>query len=201
MLGLGGGYSGAFFGYQPKIIEYEDQVDFLTSEVSRLDSSVSTLEAELSQARDTNAIYETQISNLGSEISSLNTQVDSFNAQVHSLDTRVNIFYGDVTVDQSKELIETIETLVILDVRTVSEFKSEKIEGSINIPVQELQNRLGELEKGDEILVYCKSGKRSSQAMGILTENGFSAVYNMIGGIEAWKQAGYPSGECRTCPG
>ena len=196
MLGLGGGYSGAFFIYQPKINDYKDQSDALTSEVSRLNSSVSTLEAELSQARDTISTYETQTSNLESEISSLNT--------------RVNILYGNVTADQAKELIETIETLVILDVKTRPEVKLDKIVGSINIPLQELHerslanwpvhNRTGQIKKSDEILVYCGSGKRSSQAMEILTENGFSAVYNMIGGTEAWKQAGYTTRENPPCP-
>lgn len=101
--------------------------------------------------------------------------------------------YGDITVEQAKELIETNPSLVILDVRTDWEFEEGHIEGAINIPVEELQQRLGELNPGDEILVYCRVGNRSRRAAQILADNGFSRIYNMLGGIEAWKQAGYPT--------
>lgn len=101
------------------------------------------------------------------------------------------ISYGDITVEQAKELIETNPSLVILDVRTEWEFGNGHIEEAINIPVDDLQGKLGELNRNDEILVYCRTGVRSSRAMQILIENGFTKVYNMLGGIEAWKQAGY----------
>jgi len=102
------------------------------------------------------------------------------------------IRYGDITVKQARNLIETNLYLVILDVRTKLEFDSGHIEGAINIPVEEIQQRLEELNLDDEILVYCRTGVRSSKAMQILSNNGFSRVYNMLGGIEAWKQEGYP---------
>ncbi len=101
------------------------------------------------------------------------------------------IGYGDITVEQAKKLIEINQSLLILDVRTGSEFDSGHIKGAINIPLEELQQRLGELKPNDEILVYCRTGIRSSKAMKILADNGFSWVYNMLGGIEAWKKAGY----------
>lgn len=103
------------------------------------------------------------------------------------------ISYGDITVEQAKKLIETKPSLVILDVRTVWEFEDGHIEGAINIPVEELQQRLGELNLSDEILVYCRTGNRSRRAVQILADNGFSSVYHMLGGIEAWKQAGCPT--------
>lgn len=103
------------------------------------------------------------------------------------------ISYGDITVEQAKELIETKQPLVILDVRTDLEFEDGHIEGAINIPVEELQQRLGELNPSDEILVYCRVGGKSRRAMQILADNGFSRAYNMLGGIEAWKQTGYPT--------
>jgi len=99
--------------------------------------------------------------------------------------------YGDITVEQAKELIERKSSLVILDVRTEWEFESEHIEGAINIPVDELQQRLGELNPNDEILVYCRTGNRSARATQTLKDNGYSKVYHMADGIEAWKQAGY----------
>jgi hypothetical protein len=66
-----------------------------------------------------------------------------------------DISYGDVTVEQTKSLIESKPSLIILDVRTQEEYDSNHIEGAILIPDFELEDRLDELSKGDELLVYC----------------------------------------------
>ena len=68
----------------------------------------------------------------------------------------------------------------------------EHIEGAINIPLDELQQRLAEINFTDKILVYCRTGNRSTQAAKILVENRFSNFYHMQGGIIAWEQNGYP---------
>jgi parallel beta-helix repeat protein len=85
--------------------------------------------------------------------------------------------------------------LVILDVRTKGEYDSGHIYGAILIPYTDLPTRIGELAShlNDEILVYCGSGGRSKIASGTLDSNGFARVYNMLGGITAWKSAGYPT--------
>ena len=101
--------------------------------------------------------------------------------------------YGDVTVERAMELIEEKPSLVILDVRTDGEFRDGHIEGATNIPVNELESRLGELEKGDELLVYCRTGNRSGTAVNVLKENGYSKIYHMKMGITAWITAGYPT--------
>ena len=100
--------------------------------------------------------------------------------------------YGDITIEQAKQLIEEKSSLVTLDVRTVSEYDDDHIEGAINIPVQEIEERLNELSKRDEILVYCRTGNRSSTAIDIMKANGFTKIYHMNRGITAWKEAGYP---------
>lgn len=83
------------------------------------------------------------------------------------------------------KLINEVENLLILDVRRFSEFKNGKIPNSINIPVDDLEFELDELEEFKEkpILVYCKSGIRSSVACSLLEEEGFSILYNLRGGI------------------
>jgi rhodanese-related sulfurtransferase len=85
--------------------------------------------------------------------------------------------------------------LFVLDVRTKGEYDSGHIYGATLIPVAELPARIGELasRKYDPILVYCGSGGRSQTASGILDSNGFTEVYNMLGGIAAWNSAGYPT--------
>ena len=79
---------------------------------------------------------------------------------------------------------------VLLDVRTPEEFASGYIAGAINIPVEELDQRLSGLPAETEIVVYCRSGNRSAQASTILSNNGFNDVSDM-GGIIDWQQAGY----------
>ena len=99
--------------------------------------------------------------------------------------------YVDVDVSQAKQMIDSNPDLVILDVRTQSEYDAGHIQNATLIPVSELGGRLGELDKNREILVYCASGGRSATASQTLVENGFSKVYNMLGGITAWKNAWY----------
>jgi rhodanese-related sulfurtransferase len=99
--------------------------------------------------------------------------------------------YIDVDVSQAKQMIDSNPDLVILDVRTQSEYDSGHIQNATFIPVSELAGRLGELDKNKEILVYCASGGRSATASQTLVDNGFSKVYNMLGGITAWISAGY----------
>ena len=100
--------------------------------------------------------------------------------------------YTDLTVVEAKIKIDSSRSLVILDVRTQSEYESGHIRNAKNIPVTELEGRLGEISNADEILVYCKSGGRSATASQILTDNGFPHVYNMLEGITGWIDAGYP---------
>ena len=101
--------------------------------------------------------------------------------------------YGDVTVERARELINEKPSMVILDVRTDGEYRDGHIEGAVNIPVGELAERLGELEKDDETLVYCRTGNRSGTAVGILKENGYEKIFHMNKGITAWTAAGYPT--------
>jgi len=100
--------------------------------------------------------------------------------------------YTSLTVDGAKSLIQENTDLVVLDVRTKEEYESGHLQNAILIPVSELQDRLAELDKDKKILVYCKAGIRSAKASEILVNNGFGSVYNLVGGIDAWIQAGYP---------
>jgi phage shock protein E len=71
---------------------------------------------------------------------------------------------------------------IVVDVRTPGEFASGAIEGAINIPVDQLQTRLNELQGYDEVIVYCASGARSSSAKRMLDKYGYSVVDG--GGIQ-----------------
>jgi adenylyltransferase/sulfurtransferase len=75
---------------------------------------------------------------------------------------------------------------VLLDVRGPAELAICRIDGSVNVPLPELEQRLAELDRDAEIVVQCKSGARSQRAAALLTERGFAKVHNLTGGILAW---------------
>lgn len=86
---------------------------------------------------------------------------------------------------EAEKLIKENKDLLILDVRTFAEVKSGKIENSINIPINEIEWELEQLEpyKNREILIYCKVGVRSNMVCNFLENEGFKKLYNLRGGI------------------
>ena|SRR3989338_4843640 len=76
-------------------------------------------------------------------------------------------------------------TRVLLDVRNPDERALCMIEPSLFIPLHEIEERLDELPRDQEIIVYCHHGSRGNSAAGLLCENRFRAK-NMQGGIDAW---------------
>jgi rhodanese-related sulfurtransferase len=83
---------------------------------------------------------------------------------------------------------------VILDVRTSEEFAAEHIENAVNINLNgpNFREAVNQLDKNKTYVVYCRTGVRAAEAAAIMKELGFKNVYDM-GGIEAWKEAGYPT--------
>jgi sulfur-carrier protein adenylyltransferase/sulfurtransferase len=98
----------------------------------------------------------------------------------------------EITVEQLKAKRDRKETFVLLDVREPHEYELARIEGSRLIPLADLPQRLGELDKTREILVHCKLGGRSAKAVALLRDRGFRAV-NVAGGIAAWSERIDPS--------
>lgn len=97
-----------------------------------------------------------------------------------------------ISVKELKTQIKEDSALVILDVRNPEELKGPlgKIDGSINIPVQDLEKRIGELDKykDKEIAVICRTGHRSGIATKLLLKNGFTKVENVKGGMTAYRE-------------
>ena len=81
----------------------------------------------------------------------------------------------------------------LLDVRTPVERSIGAIDGSTLIPIQQLVSRLGELDREDEIVVYCHSGVRSKAALDYLRQQGFERARHLAGGIDAWSVEVDPS--------
>ncbi len=82
--------------------------------------------------------------------------------------------------------------LIILDVREQKERKKGYIKGDTHIPLASVSDKLATLDKHKKVLVYCLSGRRSAHISGLLSRNGFDQVYNLKGGINAWKKANLP---------
>ncbi|HIB97980.1 MAG TPA: rhodanese-like domain-containing protein [Candidatus Thioglobus sp.] len=99
--------------------------------------------------------------------------------------------YEDLDANAATSLMDD-ESMIILDVREKKERKSGYINGSLHIPLGDVKNQLSKLDKNKSILVYCRSGSRSAHIAGLLTRNEYEKVYNLKGGIQAWKRAKMP---------
>ena len=80
----------------------------------------------------------------------------------------------------------------LVDVRTPAEYAEDRLPGAILINVREatFDSQIQQLDKSRPVFVYCRSGKRSLQAAKVLEKNHFKVVYNLKGGIIAWKENG-----------
>jgi rhodanese-related sulfurtransferase len=75
---------------------------------------------------------------------------------------------------------------VLIDVRTPGEVAEGTAPGSINIPLQEAEQRIGEFPKDKDLLIFCRSGKRSMAVSNFLIQNGYERVFNVVGGFLAF---------------
>jgi len=91
-----------------------------------------------------------------------------------------------VTVKDLQKKLQEPNELFLLDVREPSEFAYASIAGSVLIPLNQIPQRLSELDSQREIVVICHHGMRSMQAASFLDHSGFSQVFNLQGGIDAW---------------
>lgn len=83
---------------------------------------------------------------------------------------------------------------LVLDVRSEEEYQTSFIAGSRNIVLSDLEKRSAELAKfrSKPVVVVCASGNRSAKAVGVLRKAGFEQVFNLEGGLNAWRDAGQP---------
>ena len=98
----------------------------------------------------------------------------------------------EITVQELKERLDNGEALSVLDVREPHEYEVANI-GARLIPLNELPERLVELDKDAPLAVHCKTGGRSARAVRLLQEAGFQNAFNVEGGITAWSEEIDPS--------
>ena len=92
----------------------------------------------------------------------------------------------EVTAKELKEELDQGLDPFILDVRNPVEYEISRIEGSHLIPLDQLLNRLNELDSARDIVAHCRTGARSAKAIEMLQEAGFRKLRNLKGGVLAW---------------
>jgi adenylyltransferase/sulfurtransferase len=95
---------------------------------------------------------------------------------------------AEITAEDLKGRLERGEEVFILDVRNPPEYQICRIPGSVLIPLPTLPQRFRELDPERELVVHCKSGMRSQQAIQFLRQQGFRHLKNLEGGILAWAE-------------
>ncbi len=99
---------------------------------------------------------------------------------------------GALSPSEAATWIKEKKNLQLVDVRTPGEYAEGHLAGAKLIPVQEIDKRLSEIDKSKPVLLYCRSGHRSGNALKILQDHGYAQAKHLEGGIKAWQAAGLP---------
>jgi len=99
----------------------------------------------------------------------------------------------EISVQDLKAAQESGSEFVVLDVREPWERDVARLEGTLDIPMNEIPDRLGDLPQDKPIAVLCRSGARSLKVTQFLRMNGFPKVSNVVGGILGWGEAYDPT--------
>lgn len=91
-------------------------------------------------------------------------------------------------------LIKADSNIAILDVRTAKEFADGHVAEAVNIDVNQADfaQKIDQLDRSKTYIVYCRSGRRSSKAVGIMATKGFKNLYNVSDGFVGWNKNGLP---------
>jgi rhodanese-related sulfurtransferase len=99
---------------------------------------------------------------------------------------------GLIDSARAEELISSVDDLVVLDVRTPEEFAAGALPGAILIDINEpsFASEVSQLDTDLPYLVYCRSGNRSASAVEIMDDLGFTEIYELADGVQAWVGSG-----------
>ncbi len=93
-----------------------------------------------------------------------------------------------ITVEELKGKRDRGEAVTLVDVREPHEWAISELPGSVKIPLGTLPSRLAELPQDAEIVVYCRTGGRSANAVQFLRQKGYEKAFNLAGGINHWAE-------------
>lgn len=97
-----------------------------------------------------------------------------------------------ITAPALAEQRDGINPTVVVDIRSEKEWQAGHIEGSVNIPLNHLQDRTAELPAQEPFAVHCEGGYRSAIAVSLLEQAGFDNAMDLVGGFKAWRASGLP---------
>lgn len=102
-------------------------------------------------------------------------------------------FKATLSQDQAWEKISA-KQITVIDVRTPAEFATGHVPGAINIPLDQIGQRLQDIPaaKDQPLLVYCRSGRRAGLAEDVLSDAGYSSLYNLDGDMLGWSASQRP---------
>ncbi|MBX3075034.1 sulfurtransferase [Candidatus Obscuribacterales bacterium] len=94
----------------------------------------------------------------------------------------------EISATQLKERLDRGEEIVLLDIRKPYELSIASLENVMHIPEEEIADRLDELRNlGDrDVVVYCRTGRRSTELVAFLEQQGLKRIFNLTGGLHAW---------------
>ena len=92
----------------------------------------------------------------------------------------------DITISEAKQIIATNKNVILLDVRSIQEYKEYHIDGAICIPHYEILSRIEKeiQNKNAIIIVYCQSGIRSKKTIQIMAKKGYQNIYHIKNGLD-----------------
>jgi phage shock protein E len=98
-----------------------------------------------------------------------------------------------VTPQQVHELqVKKDPSLLVIDVRSAEEYAAGHVPGAVNIPNDQVASRLAEIPKDKDVVLYCRSGRRSGLAAETLEANGYKDLQLLQGDMPGWEKAGLP---------
>ena len=111
--------------------------------------------------------------------------------------------YINISSKEAMQIINTYQNVIILDIRDRSYFESGHLTGAVSMPLPEFERGITNFRKDMTFILYCQNGQKSRLACGMLIKKGFKSTFNLVNGINEWKETGYPitgTDVCSTCP-
>ena len=99
---------------------------------------------------------------------------------------------GFKDVDPNFVVEATANGAHLIDVRTEAEVAQGMIDGAVHIPLHLLPLRAADIPQDKPVVIYCRTGARSSQACAFMAAQGFDNMHNLAGGIQSWARSGHP---------
>lgn len=98
----------------------------------------------------------------------------------------------ELDVHALQDLLQQNSSVRLLDVRSMAEMDRGMLPNAEKLPLHILPVKLNEISNNETVVLYCRSGARSAQAVSFMMTQGYDKVYNLRGGIMAWQQNGLP---------